>query len=97
MKTDPWEGTCGFHKPTSNTERTAMSHAVCDEAIAVELFQAEQFQRLGYSHYDALCAIDQRVDWHDVERLLNHGCSHDVAIELSTPIESPLDQFPFRT
>jgi hypothetical protein len=63
-----------------------MNAALCDEAIAVELHKLKQYQRLGFSHYDALVAIDQEIDWHDVERLLGQGCSQELALTILAPL-----------
>jgi len=63
-----------------------MNAALCDEAVAVELHKLRQYQRLGFSHYDALAAIDQRIDWHDVEHLLEQGCSPELAVAILAPL-----------
>jgi hypothetical protein len=63
-----------------------MNAALCDEAVAVELHKLKHYERLGFSHYDALVAIDQKIDWHDVERLLEQGCSHELALGILAPL-----------
>jgi hypothetical protein len=63
-----------------------MSTALSDEAVAVELHQIRQFGRLGFSRDDALRAINQRIDWHDVERLLSRGCSPELALAILAPL-----------
>jgi hypothetical protein len=63
-----------------------MNAALCDEAVAVELHKLEQYERLGFSHYDALVAINQQIDWHDVQRLLAQGCSHELALAILAPL-----------
>lgn len=59
-----------------------MSTALCAEAVAVEMYQIRQYERLGFSRYEALMAIDQKIDWHDVERLLSRGCSSELALAI---------------
>jgi hypothetical protein len=63
-----------------------MNTALCDEAVAVELHKLQQYERLGFSHYDALMAIEQQIDWHDVERLLEQGCSRELALTILAPL-----------
>jgi len=63
-----------------------MSTAVCAEAVAVEMHQIRQYERLGFSHDDALTAIEQKIDWHDVERLLRRGCAPDLALAILAPL-----------
>jgi hypothetical protein len=63
-----------------------MNAALCDEAVAVELHKLEQYQRLGFSHYDALVAIDQKIDWHDVARLMEQGCPRELAVAILAPL-----------
>ncbi len=48
-----------------------MNTALYDETDAVEVYKLRQYERLGFSHDDALTAIDQKIDWHDVERRSN--------------------------
>ena len=31
-------------------------------------------------------AIDQGIDWHDVERLLSRGCSPELALAILAPL-----------
>lgn len=63
-----------------------MNAALYDEAVAVEVYKLRQFERLGFSHDDALVAIDQKIDWHDVERLLERGCPEDLALAILAPL-----------
>jgi len=63
-----------------------MNAALCDEAVAVELHKLKQYERLGFSHYDALVAIDQKIDWHDVEHLLRQGCPQELAVAILAPL-----------
>jgi hypothetical protein len=63
-----------------------MHAALCDEAVAVELNKLRQFERVGFSHYDAIVANNQQIDWHDVERLLDQGCSQELALAILAPL-----------
>jgi len=56
------------------------------EAVAVETYQIGQYERLGFSHDDALLAISQKIDWHDVEDLLSRGCPSDLALAILAPL-----------
>ena len=31
-------------------------------------------------------AIDQKIDWHDVERLLGRGCAPELALAILAPL-----------
>jgi hypothetical protein len=55
------------------------------KAVEVEMYKIGQFQRLGFSLDDALMAIDQGIDWHDVDRLLSRGCSQSLALTILAP------------
>ena len=59
-----------------------MSTTLSAEEVAVERYQIRQYERLGFSRDDALMAIDQKIDWHDVERLLSRGCSPEWALAI---------------
>jgi hypothetical protein len=63
-----------------------MSTALGAEEAAVELHLLRQYERLGFSRSDALTAIDQKIDWHDVERLLNRGCPPELALAILAPL-----------
>jgi hypothetical protein len=56
------------------------------ETAAVETYQIRQYERLGFSHDDALLAISQKIDWHDVEDLLRRGCPSDLALAILAPL-----------
>ena len=55
-----------------------------DEQIKVEQFKINNFLRLGYSIYEATCAVDMGIDWHDVEDFLNKQptCSRTMALKI---------------
>ena len=63
-----------------------MNAALYDEEVAVEVYKLRQFGRLGFSHGDAVMAIDQKIDWHDVERLLDRGCPQERALAILAPL-----------
>ncbi len=62
-----------------------------DEYIRVDLLKIEQLIRLGWSRYDAVCAVDGS-DWHELEQLLDERprCPLDLAARITAPVtESP--------
>jgi hypothetical protein len=63
-----------------------MSIALTPEALEVESYKIVQYERLGFSFEEALIAIDQGIDWHDVERLLSRGCSRELALAILAPL-----------
>jgi hypothetical protein len=54
-----------------------------DETVRVEKFKIERFMALGLGRYEAIRAVEDAVDWHAVERLLETGCTLPVALEIS--------------
>jgi hypothetical protein len=42
----------------------------------------DQFRRLGLSHEDAMLLTFERVDYHELERLLRRGCPKETAFEI---------------
>jgi hypothetical protein len=51
------------------------------EDVLVYAWRVEQLARLGLSSIIA-SAVASLVDWHDVARLVQHGCSPDLALEI---------------
>ena len=54
-----------------------------DEMVRVEKFKIERFMALGVGRYEAIKAVEDAVDWHAVEALLQTGCTLAVALEIS--------------
>jgi len=54
-----------------------------DETVRVEKFKIERFMALGLGRYAAIRAVEDAVDWHAVETLLEAGCTLAVALEIS--------------
>ena len=54
-----------------------------DEMVRVEKFKIERFMALGLGRYAAIRAVEDAVDWHAVEALLETGCTLAVALESS--------------
>lgn len=54
-----------------------------DEMVRVEKFQIERFMALGLGRYEAIRAVEDAVDWHAVEALLEKGCQLAIALENS--------------
>jgi hypothetical protein len=54
-----------------------------DEMVRIEKFKIERFMALGLGRYGAIRAVEDAVDWHVVEALLETGCTLAVALEIS--------------
>ena len=54
-----------------------------DETVRIEKFKIERFMALGLGRYAAIRAVEDAVDWHAVEALLETGCTLPVALEIS--------------
>jgi hypothetical protein len=57
--------------------------ASVDETLRVEKFKIDNYLRMGYSIYDAMLAVDNNIDWHEVERLIAKGCKKDIALRIA--------------
>ena len=56
---------------------------ISDEIVRVEQFKIERFMGLGLGRYEAIRAVEDAVDWHAVEMLLETGCPLALALEIS--------------
>jgi hypothetical protein len=56
-----------------------------DEQIRVEENRIKHFERLGYTRYEAIKAVEEGVDWHEVELLLKKNCPPTLAIKITRP------------
>jgi hypothetical protein len=54
-----------------------------DEMVKVEKFKMERFMALGLGRYEAIRAVEDAVDWHAIEALVERGCTLTVALEIS--------------
>jgi hypothetical protein len=54
-----------------------------DEMVRVEKFKIERFIALGLGRYEAIRAVEDAVDWHAVEVLLETGCTLAIALQIS--------------
>jgi hypothetical protein len=58
-----------------------------DEMVRVEKFKIERFMALGLGRYEPIRAVEDAVDWHEVEALLEAllatGCTIALALEIS--------------
>jgi hypothetical protein len=54
-----------------------------DEMVRVEKFKIERFMALGLGRYAAIRAVEDAVDWHAVEVLLETGCTLAIALQIS--------------
>lgn len=52
-----------------------------DEEVLVHEWRVEQLQRLGVTHLIAE-AFASVIDWHEVARLVERGCSPELALEI---------------
>lgn len=48
-------------------------------------WRVEQFANLGFSFDDAHILGEHKVDWHEAERLLKAGCTHELAVQILRP------------
>ena len=53
-----------------------------DEQCRVELNRLSHFQELGLQPHQAIEAVDDGIDWHDLKALLTRGCQLELAIEI---------------
>lgn len=54
-----------------------------DEQCKIEHFKFTQFMRLGYEPIAAVQAVDDDIDWHFVEKLIENGCNPETAIRIA--------------
>ena len=54
-----------------------------DQIVRVEKFKIERFMALGLGRYEAIRAVEDAVDWHTVEALLETGCTLAAARNLA--------------
>jgi hypothetical protein len=54
-----------------------------DEIVRVEGFKIERFIALGLSRYEAIKAVEDGIDWHTVEALVETGSPLAVAVKIS--------------
>ena len=54
-----------------------------DEVVRVEEFKVGRLMALGLGRYEAIRAVEDGVDWHTVEALVETGCPLTAALELA--------------
>jgi hypothetical protein len=54
-----------------------------DQIVRDEEFEVERFMALGLDRYEAIKAVEDAIDWHEVETLVKTGHPLTVAIEIS--------------
>jgi hypothetical protein len=54
-----------------------------DDIVRGEQSKIERFMALGLGRYEAIRAVEDAVDWHAVEALLEEGCALTVALQSS--------------
>ncbi len=52
-----------------------------DEIVRAEKFKIERFMALGLGRYQAIRAVEDALDWHRIEALLETECTLAVALE----------------
>jgi hypothetical protein len=52
------------------------------EIVRAEQLEIERFRALGLSRYQAIRAIEDRLDWGALEALLKTGCPVSTALEI---------------
>ena len=53
-----------------------------EQRLINENWQLTNFERLGLGIVDAVNAVDNGIDYHDVESLLDAGCSIETALKI---------------
>lgn len=53
-----------------------------EEQCRLELNRLSHFQALGLQPHLAVRAVDDGIDWHDLETLLSRGCPLELAMEI---------------
>ena len=53
-----------------------------DEIVRMEAFKIGRFMALGLGRYEAIRAVEDGIDWHTVEALVETGCPLTVALEI---------------
>lgn len=54
-----------------------------DEIVRIEEFKIERFMALGLGRYEAIRAVEDGIDWHTVEGLVQSGCPLAVAVRIA--------------
>lgn len=52
--------------------------------IDTDIWIEERFLELGFNHLQAEALREARADWHQAERMLDQGCSHEHATLILT-------------
>jgi hypothetical protein len=55
----------------------------CDDIVRMEEFKIGRFMALGLGRYEAIMAVEDGIDWHTVEALVQTGCPLNTALEVS--------------
>ena len=57
------------------------------EMLSNEDWQLNNYHRLGFDPVDAIEAVNDGIDYHEVEALMEKGCSKETALEILAPLE----------
>jgi len=66
---------------SSNTAATALHESIDPRAGAVHAWRVSQLARLGLA-WPVAEAVADRVDWHDVAKLVQRGCPAALAVTI---------------
>jgi len=66
---------------SSNTAMTASPETIDQRAAAVHAWRVSQLTRLGLS-WPVAEAVADRVDWHEVAKLVQRGCPAALAVTI---------------
>lgn len=53
-----------------------------NEEIQVESWNIDQLTKLGLSDDQVIVALNQSIDWHELDNLLKNGCTKELAIRI---------------
>jgi hypothetical protein len=54
-----------------------------DDILRVEKFKIDNFMRMGCSYREAVFAVEEGVDWHLVQELIDKGCDLELALKVA--------------
>jgi hypothetical protein len=69
-------------RPGKPAEEPAEEARPADEYERLLSYREEMFGKLGFNSFQGAALADANVDWHDADKLLKSGCSHETAVDL---------------
>ena len=58
-----------------------------DEILTAENWQIHNFHRLGFDTVEAIDAVRNGIDYHEIEPLIEQGCSKETALRILASLE----------